>query len=368
MTETKSRRVTLDRLPHASAAARLYLRPIGTARTAGSAAGETAWLDGPVECLVRRIETPREVHAAVAPFDRIRDWAATAGWSDAIETWRRRAAPERPAIAGISLDRPRIMGIVNVTPDSFSDGGDYLDPQRAVAHGMALRRAGADILDIGGESTRPGAPPVDPREEQRRVVPVVRALADAGCVVSIDTRHAAVMRAALDAGAAIVNDVTALAGEPDSMGVVADAGVPVVLMHMQGEPRTMQDDPRYDDAVLDVYDALDRRVAAAEAAGIPRGRVVVDPGIGFGKALPHNLEILAHLAVLRGLGCAILVGASRKRFIGALSHGEPPKQRLPGSIAAGLTALDHGADIIRVHDVAETAQAVAVHTAIRAAG
>ena len=368
MTDGKPRRVPLDRLPPASAAARLYLRPVGAARPAGSAADKTAWPDRPVEVLVRRVETPGEVHSAVAPFDRVRAWAAAAGWAGVIDAWGRRAAAERPALAGMSLDRPRIMGIVNVTPDSFSDGGDYLDPQRAVAHGLALRQAGADILDIGGESTRPGAPPVDPQEERRRVVPVVRGLADAGCVVSIDTRHASVMQAALDAGAAIVNDVTALAGEPDSMGVVAGAGVPVVLMHMRGEPRTMQDDPRYDDAVLDVYDALDRRVTAAEAAGIPRGRVVVDPGIGFGKSLTHNLAILARLAVLRGLGCAVLVGASRKRFIGALSRGEPPKQRLAGSIAAGLTAIDHGADIIRVHDVAETAQAIAVHTAVRAAG
>jgi len=259
------------------------------------------------------------------------------------------------------------MGVVNVTPDSFSDGGRYAARDTAIAHGRALKAAGADILDVGGESTRPGAAPVSIGEELDRVVPVIEALAGEGALVSVDTRRAAVMRAALAAGARIVNDVTALAGDSESLSVVAASGAAVVLMHMQGEPRTMQQDPTYRDAPLDIYDFFAARLAVCAAAGIDPARIALDPGIGFGKHDPHNLAILADLALYHGLGCALLLGASRKSFIGRLSRGEDAGHRLAGSLAAALTGLERGVQILRVHDVAETAQALAIWQAIATA-
>jgi dihydropteroate synthase len=260
------------------------------------------------------------------------------------------------------------MGIVNVTPDSFSDGGEFVDPEVAIRHAQRLLDEGAEIIDVGGESTRPGSAPTPPEEEARRVVPVVRALAEAGVVVSIDTRHALVMRAALGAGARIVNDVTGFTGDPDSLAVVAAAKAPVVLMHMKGEPATMQDLAVYDDVVVEVADWLAARIAACEEAGIPRENIIVDPGIGFAKTGPHNLEVMARLATFHGLGCGILIGASRKSFIGRLARAATPKDRLPGSLAVALAALAQGAHILRVHDVAATRQAVAVWQSILDAG
>ena len=276
----------------------------------------------------------------------------------------RLSAPRGP-VCGLTLDRPRLMGVLNVTPDSFSDGGDFVTEESAVAHGHAMAEAGADIVDVGGESTRPGSQAPSEAKEMRRVVPVIRALADDGLLVSVDTRRAAVMEAALDAGARIVNDMSALAHDPRARSVVAGHGAWVVLAHMRGTPETMQRQPRYDDASLDVFDALAAHVGAAEAAGIPRDRIIVDPGIGFGKTARHNLEILRDLALFHGLGCPLLVGASRKSFIGRLSAGEAPKARLPGSLAAGLHALGEGAHILRAHDVAETRQALAMWRGIR---
>jgi dihydropteroate synthase len=261
------------------------------------------------------------------------------------------------------LDRPLVMGIVNATPDSFSDGGDHFERDAAIACGLRMIEEGADILDIGGESTRPGAAPVSPAEERRRVVPAIEALAKAGAAVSVDTRHVETMKAALDAGAAIVNDVAALTA-PGAVDLVAARAASCVLMHMQGAPRTMQADPRYDDAPREIAAYLQARLAACEAAGIPRARIAIDPGIGFGKTVAHNAQILARLDVLETLGATILVGVSRKAFIGALSKGERPKARLPGSLAAGLAAVARGADILRVHDVAATVQALKVWTAI----
>lgn len=262
---------------------------------------------------------------------------------------------------GLGEKRTAIMGILNVTPDSFSDGGTHDTPDAAIAYGVKLAEAGADLLDIGGESTRPGAAPVDPQEEIRRTVPVIRDLANRGLLISIDTRHAVVMEAALAAGAAIINDITALEGDPASVQVAATSGAPVILMHMRGtDPRTMQDDPVYTDVVADVYRYLGQRVQALEAAGIPRTRLCVDPGIGFGKTAEHNLQLLRHLPLLHGLGCAVLLGASRKRFISAVSANESPQNRLPGSLSAAISAFSAGVQIVRVHDVAETAQARAV--------
>jgi dihydropteroate synthase len=273
----------------------------------------------------------------------------------------------RPPFAGLGLDQPRIMAVINVTPDSFSDGGDRFDPGRAAADGLALAEAGAAILDVGGESTRPGAEAVPEAEELRRTIPVVRALADQGLAVSIDTRRARVMAEALAAGARIVNDVTALAGEPESLEVVARSDAAVVLMHMQGEPRTMQRDPHYEDAALDIHDFLAGRIAACAAAGIDLSRLALDPGIGFGKTLAHNLEILDQLALYHDLGCPLVLGVSRKSFIAKLSRGEAPKERLAGSLAAALAGLARGVQILRVHDVGETRQAVAVWRAIEGA-
>jgi len=253
------------------------------------------------------------------------------------------------------------MGVVNVTPDSFSDGGLYLDPEAAIAHGLELAEAGAEILDVGGESTRPGADPVGEEEELRRVVPVIRGLR--GSRISVDTSKAAVAAAALDAGAEIVNDVTALRGDPDMAPLCAERGATVVLMHMLGEPRTMQEDPRYEDVVAEVKAFLAERLQAAVAAGIDEERVWLDPGIGFGKTGAHNMELLRRLGDLRELGRPLVVGTSRKSFIGKVD-GSPADQRLGGTIASSVLAAAEGADVLRVHDVAEVRQALTVATAI----
>jgi len=256
------------------------------------------------------------------------------------------------------------MGVLNVTPDSFSDGGINLDPDAAIRAGLAMAAAGADIIDVGGESTRPGAPPTSPVDEQARVLPVIRGLAVAGLRVSIDTRHASTMAAALDAGAAIVNDVTALSHDPAAAALVAARGCPVVLMHMRGDPATMNAHAVYTDVVREVIDELARRIEAAGRAGIARDAIAIDPGIGFAKLAPHSLELLHRLPELAVLRLPILVGVSRKSFVGRLG-GEPDSRlRLPGSLAAGLFAVNSGASILRVHDVAETVQALRVWQAL----
>jgi dihydropteroate synthase len=255
--------------------------------------------------------------------------------------------------------RAQVMGIVNVTPDSFSDGGLFLDPEAAIAHGRELAAEGADLLDVGGESTRPGAEAVAAEEERDRVAPVVAALAaDAGGPpVSIDTSKAAVAAAALDAGAEWVNDVTALRADPELAGLCAERGCEVVLMHMLGSPRTMQDDPRYDDVVDDVRAFLAQRIEVAVAAGIDETRIRVDPGIGFGKTVEHNLELLRRLGELRELGRPIVLGVSRKRFLGAIT-GRDVGERLGGTTAANVLGLRNGAEVFRVHEVAAARQAL----------
>lgn len=264
-----------------------------------------------------------------------------------------------PSWAGLPPG-PVVMGILNVTPDSFSDGGDTLATAHAIAAGRQMIADGADIIDIGGESTRPGAETVAPDEEQRRILPVIRALAGQGPMLSVDTRNAHTMEAALDAGATIVNDVSALMHDADSAAVVARRRCPVVLMHMRGTPETMRALAVYDDVAADVLAELQHRIAAAEAAGIARTAIAVDLGIGFAKTAEHSIELLRRLPLLLGLGFPLIVGASRKNFIGMLGGAVEPKQRLPGSIAAGLFALSQGARILRVHDVAATVQAVRV--------
>ena len=283
--------------------------------------------------------------------------------------WERLTSPRAPLRLGervIRLDQPQVVGIVNVTPDSFSDGGKLEDPAAAISAGHAMASAGAALIDVGGESTRPGAQPVWEGDETARVEPVVRALAAAGTAVSLDTRKASVMEAGLAAGAGMVNDVSALTFDPRAAQVVAGAGCPVVLMHHQGPPETMQDNPRYERPVLiEIYDWLEARIEAAVAAGIARENIVVDPGFGFGKNVQHNLALMNGLALLHGLGCPIMLGASRKRTIGALSNEVPADQRLAGSIALALKGAEQGVQLLRVHDVPETVQALRVWRGLR---
>jgi dihydropteroate synthase len=308
------------------------------------------------------------IGAAVAPAT-LRRWATQqgAGMEGRVVGQLAALAARRHAWAGFALDRPLVMGILNVTPDSFSDGGDFSDPAGAIAAGRAMLAAGADIVDVGGESTRPGAAPLSPEAEIARVAPVIAALAESGAAVSIDTRHAAVMAAALEKGARIVNDITALTGDPASAAIVARSGAALVLMHMQGEPRTMQREPVYADAPLEVAAYLGRRIAACAAAGIARDRVIVDPGFGFGKNRAHNMEILERIALLHALGTGILLGVSRKSTIGALSNVAEPRERVAGSLAGALHGISQGVHILRVHDVAATRQAIAVWQGIAGA-
>ncbi len=266
----------------------------------------------------------------------------------------------------LELDRARIAGIVNVTPDSFSDGGRFVDPAKAIAHALKLVDEGADLLDVGGESTRPGAEAVDASEEIARIVPVIEGIAKATAVpISVDTSKPEVMRAAVAAGAGIINDVRALR-EDGALDAAAALGVPVVLVHMLGEPRTMQNDPQYDDVVGDVHRFLTDRLFACQMSGIDRKKILVDPGFGFGKTLAHNLALLRRLNALTDRGWPVLVGLSRKGTIGALT-GRPPTERLAGSVAAALAAVDRGAAIVRVHDVAATVDALKVWRAVTAA-
>lgn len=262
----------------------------------------------------------------------------------------------RPPFAGLPMDRPSIMGILNVTPDSFSDGGRFLRPAAARAQAEAMIRA--DIVDVGGESTRPGAAEVDSSEEIDRIQPIISALR--GRPLSIDTRKAAVAQAALDAGATLVNDVSALTFDPAMAATVAAANVPVCLMHAQGTPETMQDDPHYGDVVLDVYDALAARVAEAEQAGIARTQIMIDPGIGFGKTTAQNVDLLRRISLFHGLDLPILLGASRKRFIGEIGGAERAEDRAPGTLAVTLAAVAQGVQMHRVHDVDAVAQGLAL--------
>ena len=257
------------------------------------------------------------------------------------------------------FNRPLIMGVLNVTPDSFSDGGKFVDVNTAVRHARAMAAAGADIIDIGGESTRPGATPVWEGEEADRVVPVIEAMADEDIALSIDSRNAAVMEKAIEAGAHIINDVSALTHDPESLELAARLDVPVVLMHAQGDPRNMQDNPHYDHVVLDIHDYLSERIAACEAAGIKKSNIIVDPGIGFGKrVMRDNMDLINGLMTYQSLGCPVLLGASRKRFIGAITGVEAAEDRIAGSLAAAIMGAEAGANIIRVHDVRETVEAI----------
>jgi dihydropteroate synthase len=271
----------------------------------------------------------------------------------------------RTAIAGVLMDRPRIMGIVNVTPDSFSDGGDNIDTDAAIKQAEAHASAGTDFIDIGAESTRPGSAPTAAGEELRRLIPVLEGLAPFPLPISADTRKPEVMREAVKAGAALINDVSALTFSHDSLRTAAELQKPVVIMHALGDPEIMQDNPVYKDAVIEVYDFLECRIDAAVAAGLPREGLIADPGVGFGKTLAHNLSILQCIGLYHGLGVPLLTGASRKSFIGKITGARSPKDREAGSVAAALDAVAQGVQIVRVHDVQTTRQALSVWEALR---
>jgi len=331
-----------------------YYRPLARTDPARSAdalplAGGWCWFDT-VEVLARDA-APRLVPATAVP-------------AEALE----RLTLPRAAVAGIAMDAPRLMGILNVTPDSFSDGGQFLDPGTARAHAGEMARAGADILDVGGESTRPGSTPVPVEDEIARTAPIIAAIAaEHAAPVSIDTRKTPVADAAMRAGARMINDVSGFTYDPDLAPFASEHALPVCVMHAQGRPETMQDDPRYADVLLDVYDWLEARIGALAALGIPRGRICVDPGIGFGKTQAHNLRLLQGLSLFHGLGCPVLLGASRKRFIGDLTGAPIASDRVPGSLAVAVMAANQGVQIQRVHDVAETRAALRMWEAVQRA-
>ena len=347
---------------------RTLIRPIGFVDSPFGNDGKVARLAGglswfaSVELL--EIDDDERIKATIIPVQELE----TRLDDDLSEQWARLTGERAPLRLGqrvVRLDQPQVMGIINVTPDSFSDGGQFQDEFAAATAGMKMTELGAAIVDVGGESTRPGAKLVWEGDEIARIEPVIRQLASGGAAVSADTRKADVMTAALEAGAGMINDVSALTYDDRSAALVAQAGVPVVLMHHKGAPETMQERPAYDDVVVEVYQWLEDRIAAAVEAGIQRSNILVDVGFGFGKTVAHNLELMNHLALFHSLGCPLVIGASRKRTIGALSNEAAPDARLGGSIALAIKAVEQGVQLLRVHDVAETLQAVKVWRGLR---
>jgi dihydropteroate synthase len=341
--------------------AKTYYRPLGLSfgpdaeilfsqRRAGSLGGSTRVSFTAVE---RTFRKGKDITREIVPYADVKDLGPI-----------RTIEASRGVFGNLAMDAPKIMGIVNVTPDSFSDGGQHRTADAGTFHGLRLAEEGAHILDVGGESTRPGSDIVPIEEELARVIPAVEALHLKGYVVSIDTRKSHVMREAVKAGAAIINDVSALLYDAESLRTVAELGCPVVLMHAQGDPRTMQLNPHYEDVALDVYDHLEDRVQACLAAGIPREKIAIDPGIGFGKTFRHNLDLLNQITLFHGLGVSVLLGLSRKGFIGALTGEKLAKNRVNGSVGGAIHAALHGVHIIRVHDVKATVEALAVAIAV----
>jgi dihydropteroate synthase len=335
--------------------------PFGHDGKVARLAGGLNWFAA-VELL--KVDDDRRVATELVPVEGIEDRFDT----DMAAQWFALTAPRAQLHLGertIRLDQPQVMGILNVTPDSFSDGGQFADAAAAAEAGADMAGQGAAMIDVGGESTRPGAKAVWEGDEIERIVPVIRQLARGGAAVSVDTRKADVMTAAIEAGARMINDVSALTYDGRSAGVIAASDVPVVLMHHQGAPETMQEDPRYDDVLVEVYCWLEERIAAATGAGIARERILIDPGFGFGKNVAHNLELINGLALFHSLGQPLVIGASRKRTIGALSGEAPADRRLGGSIAFALKAVEQGAQVVRVHDVFETVQALRIWRGLR---
>lgn len=350
----------------------LYIRPIALAESPQSEEGDAIRLAGGLTYASRFAVIVREGGRIVSRerYGARELDAALSGLPEAAaEQWANLKRIHSPLELGqrtIRLDQPQVMGILNVTPDSFSDGGEFLDnPEVANAHAAAMLEAGAAIIDVGGESTRPGAAAVWEGDEIKRVVPAVERLAASGAAISVDTRRPAVMEAALAAGARIINDVSALRHDPRSMEFAARSGAPVVLMHAPGSGEDLHAGGDYADVVLDVFDWLRERRDAAIAAGIPREKIVLDPGIGFGKSLAENLALMNALGLFHALGQPLLAGASRKRMIGALANEAPAHQRLGGSLTLALKAMDAGVQLLRVHDVADTVQAVKVWRGLR---
>ncbi|MEP7221045.1 MAG: dihydropteroate synthase [Novosphingobium sp.] len=349
-----------------------YLRPIALAESPQSEDGDAVRLAGGLVYASRFALIEREGGRIIRRerYSARQLEQALPGLPNEVSAqWQAIKAP-RPALQcgarHIPLDQPQVMGILNVTPDSFSDGGEFLDrPEVALAHASAMLEAGAALIDIGGESTRPGAPAVWEGDELKRVIPLVERLAAGGAAISIDTRRPGVMEAALEAGAHVINDVSALRHDPRSLEFAANCGAPVVLMHAPGEGDNLHDGGTYRDVVLDVFDWLAARRDAALAAGIAADRIVLDPGIGFGKTVAENLALMNALPLFHALAQPLLVGASRKRMIGALSNEAPAQARLGGSLALALKAMDAGVQLLRVHDVPETVQAVRVWRGMR---
>jgi dihydropteroate synthase len=343
-----------------------YLRPTAFVDTPVGFDGQVARLAGGMSFFsayeVIAVEGGKRVSTKLVPVDRMEDHPAIA----------RITAPRLPLVFGartIRLDQPQLMGILNMTPDSFSDGGKHSDDvEAAAAVGFAMDAAGAAIIDVGGESTRPNAKPVWEGDEIKRTQPVIERLARGGATVSIDSRKASVMEAALSAGAVIVNDVSALCFDAQALALMARSTCPVIVMHSPDAAKSLHDGPAAADPLIATYDWLEARIEALGSAGIDRARIIIDPGVGFGKAVAANLAILNGLAMFHGLGCPILLGASRKRFIGALSNEAPVEERLGGSIAVAMKAAEQGAQIIRVHDVPETVQALRVWRGMRDQG
>jgi dihydropteroate synthase len=347
---------------------RTLIRPTAFVDSPFGHDGEVARLAGGLNwfaCVeLLHVDDSRRTSSELVPVEGLEDRFD----EDLAAQWAALTAARPPLQLGertIRLDQPQVMGIVNVTPDSFSDGGRFEDSNAAAEAGADMAGQGAAIVDVGGESTRPGAKPVWEGDEIERIAPVIRQLAAGGAAVSVDTRKADVMTAAIEAGARMVNDVSALTYDDRSAATVAQAEVPVVLMHHQGAPETMQDNPRYEDALVEIYLWLEERIAAAEAVGIAHSKILIDPGFGFGKNVAHNLELMNGLALFHSLGCPLVVGASRKRTIGALSGEASADQRLGGSIALAIKAAEQGVQLLRVHDVPETVQALRVWRGLR---
>jgi dihydropteroate synthase len=350
--------------------ARIYLRPTGFVDSPYDApdqaiqlAGGLCWF-GQIH-VIARMGAQRVLSAIVKVADMP---SLSVQYPMLAAQWQALTSKRPPLNLGkmsLQLDRPHLMGVLNITPDSFSDGGAYMDAGAAVAQASEMIRAGATLIDVGAESTRPGAKPMTPAEEQARLEPVLVPLCALGTPVSLDTRQVDVMRYGLQQGVAMINDVSALQHDTKSMAVVAEAGCPVVLMHMQGEPGSMLNDPSYDDVLLDVYDMLESRIDACVAAGIQRENIIIDPGIGFGKNLRHNLDLINGLSLFHALGAPVLLGVSRKRMIGALSKEEAPDDRLAGSLALAQAGLSQGVQLLRVHDVAASQQLLKVWQGLR---
>ena len=349
----------------------LYARPINMGFAARSRMGigqsqaaRLADSNATFQSIEVILRDDKSIVAFNSTVDDAREWALEDGCLDKLDKIVLGLTSRRKAINGIGFSSPLLMGVVNVTPDSFYDGGRHLDIDAAISHPHSLIAAGADIIDVGGESSRPGSSSISDSEELDRVLPVIENVVGFGKPVSIDTKKSSVMMAAVAAGASIINDISSLSQDRKSLEVAVRLGVPIILMHMQGQPVDMQNKPYYDCAPLDVYDYLEERVQSCLKAGISSSNLLVDPGVGFGKSKHHNRFILNRLSLFHGLGVPIALGASRKSIIAELSSGEQAEDRLPGSLAIALWALSQGVQILRVHDVTETRQAIKIYQAV----